>query len=127
MRFLPRLRRRRQSVTARLLPLGGPAFAHSEDVLEAIRLWRGLYGEPPTYTDWSRARATNRNDARALERMGESGDWPTSRQVVRRFGSFSAAIAAAGFTPRPAHRPRKTIAIGGASTPSSASSTTTII
>lgn len=117
-----RLRRRRvidealAPVRARVVAAGGPDFT-SEEVLEAIRLWARIHGEPPTYTGWSRAHATARcNDGQVLMRMGEPGDWPTSRQVVRRFGSFSAAIAAAGFTPRPAHRPRKSTAVSGAST-----------
>lgn len=105
-------RRRRQRVLEQLTPvrsfrvLTGGSELTRDDVIQAMNLWAIVYGEPPTYTSWSRARATSRNDMTALTRMGEPGDWPTSRQVVRRFGSWSAALEASGFEPRPAHRPR---------------------
>lgn len=105
MRWLARFRRRR---LARVLPVGGPAFDHAS-IVEAINLWAHLHGAPPRFTDWSRARASRRGDKQALARMGEPGDWPTARQVERRFGSWNNALVAAGFPPRAAHRPKSTI------------------
>lgn len=117
MSFLGRFRRRRRSAIGqalerstnhRRIPAGGPRFPHRADIVDAIQFWAFLYGAPPTYTDWSRSRAKRREDTAALERMGEPGDWPTARQVVGRFGTWNAALEAAGYTPRPAHRPRLT-------------------
>jgi hypothetical protein len=45
-----------------------------------------------------------------LARLRE-GDWPTVPTVQHYFGSWNAAIEAAGLTPRPRWRPRQT---GGA-------------
>jgi hypothetical protein len=77
-----------------------PPGRSNEEMLDAIRRWVATYGAPPKITDWSprEARRIGREDV-ALR--CEAGDWPTSGSVCKRFGSWRAAIAAAGFVPRP--------------------------
>lgn len=70
-------------------------------ILNAIREWATLTGTPPTATDW------NPSHARAIRDVGEPhlwsdnpDRWPYSSIVQRTFGSWNAAVAAAGFIPR---------------------------
>jgi hypothetical protein len=60
-----------------------------------------LYGEPPRTLDWEPARARRLGHEWRADRF-EGGLWPSVRVLRRQFGSFNAAIEAAGFTPRPA-------------------------
>lgn len=91
-------------------PVGVRAHLLSdEDVLDAIREWTGRYGEPPATADWSPSRARNAGQDWRAERY-RAGDWPSVSTVVRRFGTFGAAVRAAGLVPRP--RGRHTRACG---------------
>jgi hypothetical protein len=64
----------------------------AERIIRAIHSWAKLHGgEPPKYNDWSRA--TDAHPARIT--------------VVERFGSWNAAIAAAGLEPNPKHVSQK--------------------
>ena len=74
----------------------------------AIRRWTRRYGEPPGADDWSAAMARGRPEK--LARLRER-DWPCAPTVQHYFGSWNAAIEAAGLTPRPRWRPPRT---GGA-------------
>lgn len=69
------------------------------ELLDAIRRWAELYGSAPVRTDWAPERARQRCDpdvaAAKIERY-ESGDWPSAATVRNHFGSFSAAVEAAG-------------------------------
>lgn len=73
----------------------------SEELLEAIRRWAALYGEPPTVADWDPTRARREGKAWRAERY-EQGDWPTARMLRTAFGTMTRAVAAAGLAPRPA-------------------------
>lgn len=72
----------------------------SDAILDAICAWVRLYGEVPTLADW---------DPSCARRLGQDwrvaryhrGDWPSTRTIIARFGSVSAAVAAAGLPPRP--------------------------
>jgi hypothetical protein len=68
-------------------------------ILEAIRRWHELYGEPPTMADWDpyRARAIGQEWRIARYRTGE---WPSVKTVRNKFGRLSVAVASAGLTPR---------------------------
>lgn len=55
-------------------------------IVEAIQRWADEHGQPPRVSDWNRA----------------SVDHPTYQSAVEKFGSWNAAIQAAGFKPRPA-------------------------
>lgn len=73
-----------------------------EAILAAIREWAAEYGEPPRQADWNPVQARNYlHDERRARRFEEAGGrWPWFTKVVREFGSWNAAIAAAGFNPR---------------------------
>jgi AraC-like DNA-binding protein len=60
-----------------------------ERVLEAMRVWRELYGQLPTSYDWSRTHARRRG-GEALERL-VTGEWPSASVVTTLFGSWDAA------------------------------------
>jgi AcrR family transcriptional regulator len=67
-----------------------------ERVLEAMRVWRDLYGQLPSSYDWSRTHARRRGEE-ALDRLA-AGDWPAASVIADVFGSWSAAQAAVGAT-----------------------------
>lgn len=71
-----------------------------EAILDAIRRWATIYGQPPGASDWSphHARVILGDDARA--RRWEEGDWPARQTAIAEFGTWNTAIAAAGFLPR---------------------------
>ncbi|WP_028065921.1 homing endonuclease associated repeat-containing protein [Solirubrobacter soli] len=93
---------------AGLRPRRGPARGRShlltdEQLLDAIREWTKLYGEPPATADWAPARARSHGQTWRLDRY-YAGDWPSTNTVIRRFGTFSEAIRLAGLDPRPRGR-----------------------
>lgn len=59
-------------------------------VIAAIQLWNELHGRPPVAQDWLQ--------------YADRTSWPTVTAVQREFGSWRAAIAAAGFPSRTWHR-----------------------
>jgi hypothetical protein len=81
-----------------------PRFT-GETILALIRAWAQLYGEPPTMRDWEPSRARRTGQQWRAERYRE-GEWPSATMVKRQFGTFNAAIRAAGLTPRAAPRPK---------------------
>lgn len=70
-----------------------------EQILEAIRRWSELYGEPPTMADWDPYRARVRGETWRIERY-DAGDWPSAKSVRNHFGRLSIAVASAGLVPR---------------------------
>jgi hypothetical protein len=72
-------------------------FSRAE-LLDKIRAWTELYGAPPQTKDWEPARArAARHDWRVLRYR--AGDWPSAGMLRRQFGTFNAAIRAAGLEP----------------------------
>lgn len=70
-------------------------------IVLAIREWAAIYGEPPAIPDWGPSSARSRGDeARAARFEAAHGKWPWFTIVVRRFGTWNAAIEAAGFSGR---------------------------
>lgn len=59
-----------------------------EVILDRIREWNGLHGEPPTASGW------------AAHRANDGQPWPSTKNVVTEFGSWNAGITAAGLEPR---------------------------
>lgn len=82
---------------------GSPLSA--EQVIERLRRWAELYGEPPCTADWNpsvaRWRAQEWRVARYRLGDPETGaPWPSTTAAKRRFGgSFDAALRAAGLEP----------------------------
>jgi Homing endonuclease associated repeat len=75
-----------------------PRFSPNE-IIERIREWTLLYGEPPTIRDWDPSRARRTGQIWRAERF-EAGVWPSIGMVKRQFGTFNAAVQAAGLPPR---------------------------
>ena len=57
--------------------------------------------EPPAMSDWAPARARRLGHEWRAHRY-LAGDWPNLSTVLKRFGTFGAAVEAAGLEPRPA-------------------------
>jgi len=72
-------------------------------IIAAIQEWARLYGEPPAMADWNPWACEHELGDYDRPARYEAGDWPTCSWVVRRFGRWNDAIAAAGFQPRAAH------------------------
>lgn len=75
-----------------------------ETIGAAIRQWHFEHGAFPAATDW------NATLARRFGRPDRPVDFPSVETVQRVFGSWNAAIRAAGFEPRPVGRPLKAAA-----------------
>src|SRR4051812_36388343 len=69
------------------------------EIIAALRDWAARHGSPPTCMDWdpSRARRVGQDDR--AERHA-AGRWPTTKLVCDTFGTFNAAVEAAGLQPR---------------------------
>ena len=80
-------------------------------LLTRIRKWKDLHGAPPVSADWDpyMARHSYGDNTRAERFEDSEGYWPCRTTVVRVFGSWNAAIIAAGFTPHPVGRPTENI------------------
>ncbi len=63
---------------------GRPVHWTRERIIAAIQEWAERFGHPPASGDW---------------RFGVAPYWPATSTVQNRFGSWNAAISAAGFTP----------------------------
>lgn len=72
-----------------------------DSIITAIQKWADVYGESPAQPDWHPPTARRLNDeARARRFEDARGEWPWLSTVAREFGSWNAAIVAAGFAPR---------------------------
>lgn len=74
--------------------------------IDAIQRWATLHGEPPSSADWcwQNARFKLKDEGRALRAEAALREgWPSSQGVIAAFGSWNAAIEAAGFRPRAPH------------------------
>lgn len=76
----------------------GPRSFSRPQIVEAIRAWTARHGSPPTYRDWDAAAARRAGELWRIERFTD-GTWPSTRVVRRQFGTFSAALVAAGLPP----------------------------
>ena len=76
-----------------------------ERVLEAMRVWRELYGQVPSSYDWSRTHARRRGEE-ALDRLA-AGHWPAASVITDVFGSWAVAQAAVGGMQEPQPRESK--------------------
>jgi hypothetical protein len=71
-----------------------------EALIEAIRAFVALYGRVPGAIDWNPSDAANKGMYDRVQRFYDDGCWPYYNSVQRCFGSWNAAIKAAGFIPR---------------------------
>jgi hypothetical protein len=73
-------------------------------IVARIREWASIHGEPPAMGDWNSWLAqVQYHDHDRADRFDSDTHWPWAERVVARFGTWNAAIEAAGFTPRPNH------------------------
>ncbi len=76
-----------------------------ESIVAALRDWAHSNGEVPTAVDWSRWAAYEHGGPERLARLNAlPAAVPNCTTVIARFGSWKAAIAAAGLQPRSAAR-----------------------
>lgn len=68
--------------------------------IAAIREWAAIYGAPPAINDWNPYAAARLKDSARAERALRGG-WPHSMGIIHVWGSWNAAISAAGLSPRP--------------------------
>lgn len=73
-----------------------PGTWSRERVLAALHEWTAANGSPPRAGDWSILAATTRGVDPAARWLAESPSWPCPTTVRRYFGSWSAALEAAG-------------------------------
>jgi Homing endonuclease associated repeat len=75
-----------------------------EAIVCAIQEWAAEYGEPPAICDWNawQSRALG-DEERARRYEAGKGRWPCHQKVYQEFGSWNAAVEAAGFEGRAAH------------------------
>jgi hypothetical protein len=78
-----------------------PATYTGEEIIEAMKRWVSMHGEPPRTIDWEPTRARRLGHSWRADRF-ESGQWPTARMVAHHFSTFNTAVEAAGLTARPA-------------------------
>jgi hypothetical protein len=76
-------------------------------VILAIEEWAAKYGEPPAVADWNAwgCKHEFHDEERAARNRREraEGTCPDFMTVIRAFGTWNAAILAAGFPPRVGH------------------------
>jgi hypothetical protein len=72
---------------------------NADEIIARVQDWARLYGGPPTIRDWDPSRARRSGQGWRAERF-EAGAWPSVSMVRRQFGSFNAAVQAAGLAPR---------------------------
>lgn len=69
-------------------------------IVDSIHEWISLFGRPPAAIDWNQALARARGRADVIARYEQTGrPWPPSATVIKRFGSWNAAMLAAGAQP----------------------------
>jgi len=75
-----------------------PGTWNPERVIAALRDWEEEFGEPPRSYEWAiaAARNTGHEDGRVRRWAAEYPRWPGAGPVIRCFGSWSAALEAAG-------------------------------
>jgi hypothetical protein len=75
-----------------------------EIIIARIQQWNRIYGSPPAINDWNPFGATTAlNDHERAARFKNDERWPWFTLVVQRFGTWNAAIEAAGFEGRANH------------------------
>ncbi len=69
-------------------------------IVASMREWFEQFGEQPVAADWNPAQARAEGSAWRAIRFEETlRPWPSVTTVRKHYGSWSAGVAAAGFTP----------------------------
>lgn len=97
------------------LPMFDVQYAHREKkwtgeaVMAAMLRFNQRYGRSPAATDFNPTRARQAGQHWRAERFYLDGDYPFVVSVQAAFGSWSAALRAAGLTPMPTGHPARAI------------------
>jgi hypothetical protein len=79
------------------------AFDHAASVawiIDSIRDWAEMFGVPPSSSDWNQSMCRIRGWQSKIARYASTGrDWPSTNAAQSTFGSWNAALEAAGFKP----------------------------
>lgn len=75
-------------------------------IVQAILGFHSEFGRPPSAPDWDPYVARRIGHARRAVLFQQHDDWPSTSTVVKVFGSWGRAIAAAGFQHHGKGRPR---------------------
>lgn len=76
-------------------------------VLDSFAEWHAMFGRAPVVAEWTPSMAAQRGRDDYLAQYEATGrPWPTQATVTNHFGSWNAAVAAAGFNPLPPGRYR---------------------
>lgn len=73
----------------------------AEAIVQTIQAWVRENGVPPVAADWNPNHAINKDHPEKAEKFFEDNAWPHTSTVQDVFGSWNAAIDAAGFEPVP--------------------------
>jgi hypothetical protein len=92
---------RRRSTSEQRIALRRRRPYTPDEILVALRRWTQQYGEPPSTVDWEPSRARRNGQSWRADRF-EAGNWPTTRIVRARYGTFNAAVEEAGLVTRQA-------------------------
>jgi hypothetical protein len=76
-------------------------------IVEAMQEYQRRYGKTPSCTEWNPSLARWRNLPATADRFYADGCWPHVQTVLQRFGSWRAAVDAAGLAPNRVGRPPK--------------------
>jgi len=80
-------------------------YVTREWILASIREWVGLHHRPPNAADWNLAMARRTGQQWRVNRtLATRRPWPSVTSVRNHFGSWNAAITAAGYTPQRSRR-----------------------
>lgn len=87
----------------------GQPYWTQERIIRCIRRFAEKHGRAPTAHEWSRGRRRYRRKSGSTLAANRRSDRPSLQTVFNVFGSWNAALVAAGYPPRPRSRgPRVT-------------------
>lgn len=78
-----------------------------QQIVAAMQEYHRRYGKTPSCTEWNPSLARWRKTPAVAEKFLSDGCWPHVQTVIQRFGSWTAAIDAAGLPRNRAGRPAK--------------------
>jgi len=62
----------------------------------AMQEWAAQYGQAPRIHDWAPSQAPEEQRAERWQRRGPAGSWPSHMTVINHWGTWNAALVAAG-------------------------------
>lgn len=78
-----------------------------DEIIAAMQEFHRRYGKTPSCTEWNPSLARWRKQPDVAEKFAADGCWPSVQTVMQRFGSWTAAVDAAGLPRNRAGRPAR--------------------